>query len=43
MLHYFHSSLIYNCQKLELTQISPNIGIDTDNVLHLHNGVQLIS
>ena len=32
MLHYVHSSLIYNSLKLERTQISLNRGIDTENV-----------
>jgi sulfur transfer complex TusBCD TusB component (DsrH family) len=39
MLHYVHSSLIYNSQKLERTQMSLNRGMDTENVVHLHNGV----
>ena len=37
----FHSSLIYNSQKLERTQMSLNIGLETENVVHLHNGVIL--
>ena len=37
MLHYAHSSLIYNSQKLERTQMSLNRGMDTENVVHLHN------
>ena len=41
MLHYVHSSLIYNSQKLERTQMFHNRGIDTENVVHLHNGVLL--
>jgi len=41
MLHYAHSSLIYNMQKLERTQMPFNRGMDTENVLHLHNGVLL--
>ena len=39
MLHYAHSSLIYNSQKLERTQMSLNRGMDTENVVYLHNGV----
>jgi hypothetical protein len=39
MLHYVHSSLIYNSQKLKSTQMSLNRGMNTDNVVHLHNGV----
>ena len=30
MLHYVHSSPIYNSQKLERTQISLNRGMDTE-------------
>jgi hypothetical protein len=39
MLHSVHSILIYNSQKLERTQMSLNRGMDTENVVHLHNGV----
>jgi hypothetical protein len=39
MLQYVHSSLIYNSQKLESTQMSLNRGMDTENMVHLHNGV----
>ena len=38
MLHYVHSSLIYKSQKLERTQMSFNRRMDTENVVHLHNG-----
>jgi hypothetical protein len=41
MLYYVHSSLIYNSQKLERTQVSLNKRTDTENVVHLHNGVLL--
>ena len=41
MFHYVHSSLIYNSQELERTQMSLNRGMDTENVVHLHNGVLL--
>ena len=41
MLHYVHSSLIYNSQELERTQLSFNKGMDAENVVHLHNGVLL--
>jgi len=41
VLHYVHSSLIYNSQKLERTQMSFNRGMDTENVVHLHNGILL--
>ena len=33
--------LIYNSQKLERTQMPLNRGMDTKNVVHLHNGVLL--
>jgi hypothetical protein len=33
-----HSSLIHNRQELERTQMSLNRGMDTKNVVHLHNG-----
>jgi hypothetical protein len=39
MLHYVHSSLIYNSQKLEITQMSLNRQMDTENVIYLQNGV----
>ena len=41
MLHYVHISLIYKSQKLKRTQMSLNRGMDTENVVHLHNGVLL--
>ena len=41
MLHYVHSSLVYNSQKLERTQMPLNRGMDTENVVHLHNGILL--
>jgi hypothetical protein len=41
MLHYAYSSLIYNSQKLETTQMSLNGRMNTKNVVHLHNGVLL--
>jgi len=31
VLHYVHSSLIYNSQKLERTQMPFNRGMDTEN------------
>ena len=37
MFHYDHCSHIYNSQNMERTQISPNRGMDTENVVHLHN------
>jgi hypothetical protein len=39
MLHYVHSSLIYNSKKLERTQMPLSRGMDTENVVHLHNGI----
>jgi len=41
MLHYVHSSLIYNSHNLERTQMPFNRGIDTENAVHLHNGTLL--
>jgi hypothetical protein len=41
MLHYVHSSLIYNSQKLERNQMPLNRGMDTENVIHIHNGLLL--
>jgi hypothetical protein len=41
MLHYVHSSLIYNTQKLETIQISLNREMYKENVVHLHNRVLL--
>ena len=34
MQYYVNSSLIYNNQKLETTQMSLNIGIGTENMVH---------
>jgi hypothetical protein len=39
MLHYVHSILIYNSQKLKITQMPLNRGMDTENVVYLNNGV----
>ena len=41
MLHYVHSSLICNSQKLERTQMPLKGGMDTENVVYLHNGILL--
>jgi len=41
MFHYVHHSLIYNSQKLESSQMPFNRGMDTENVVHLHNGILL--
>lgn len=38
-LQYVHSSLICNSQKLETTQIFLNQRMDTENMIHLHNGI----
>jgi hypothetical protein len=37
MIHYVHSSFIYNSKKLERTQMSLKRGMDTENVVQLHN------
>ena len=39
MLHYVYSTLIYNSQKPETSQISLNRRMTTESVVHLHNGV----
>ena len=36
-----YSSLICDSQKLEITQMSYNRRMDTENVVHLHNGIPL--
>jgi hypothetical protein len=36
VLHYVHSSLICESQKLEISHARR---IDTENVVHLHNGI----
>ena len=36
MLHYVHSSPIYNSQKLERTQMPLNGGMDTENVIYIY-------
>jgi hypothetical protein len=41
MLHYVHNSFIYNSQMMERIQTSVNRGKDTENEVHLHNGVLL--
>jgi hypothetical protein len=41
MFIYVHSSLIYNSLKQERTQIPLNRGMDTENVIYLHNGILL--
>jgi sulfur transfer complex TusBCD TusB component (DsrH family) len=39
MLYFVHSCPIYRSQKAERTQMCINRGMDTENVVHLHNGV----
>jgi hypothetical protein len=39
MFHCGHGSLICNSQKLETTQMSYNRRMDTENVVHLLNGI----
>jgi hypothetical protein len=41
MLHYVHSSLNYNSQKMENTHMSFNRGMDIENVVYLYNGILL--
>jgi hypothetical protein len=42
MFHYVHSSLICDIQKLETTQMFHSGRMDTENVVHLHNGMFVI-
>jgi hypothetical protein len=42
MLHYVHSSLIYNIQELERTQMSLNGSMDTESMVHVHTTNQLL-
>jgi hypothetical protein len=42
MLHYVLGRHIYNSQELERTQMPSNIGMDTEYVVYLHNGILLI-
>jgi len=39
LFHYVHSSLICDSQKLETTQLFHNRRMDTENVVHLFNGM----
>ena len=41
MLHYVNRSYIYNSQKLDTIQMSLNRGMNTENVVHLQNGIVL--
>jgi hypothetical protein len=41
MLLYVHSNHIYSSHKLETTMISLNREIDTEILVHLHNGILL--
>jgi hypothetical protein len=40
MLYDVHGSLIFNSQLLERTQMLLKRGMDTVNVVHLHNGIK---
>jgi len=39
MLYHVHSSLIYNSQKMKRSQMPFNRGMETESVVHLHNGL----
>jgi hypothetical protein len=41
MIHSVHSSLIYNSQKLKIIQMPLYREMDTENVVHFHNGALL--
>ena len=42
-LNCVYSSFIHNSQKLEITQMSFSIRMDTEHVVYLHNGILLLS
>jgi hypothetical protein len=42
MFHHVHNSLICNNQKLETSKTSLNQRIDTENMVHIHNGILFI-
>jgi hypothetical protein len=39
VLHYVHSGLICDSQKLKTTQMSHDRRMDTENVVYLNNGI----
>jgi len=39
MFHYVNNSLIYNWQYLDISQIALNGTMESENVVHLHNGI----
>jgi hypothetical protein len=39
VLHYVHSGLICDSQNLETTKMSHNRRMDTENIVHLYNGI----
>jgi hypothetical protein len=41
MFHYVLSGFVCDSQKLETNQVTPNRRMDTENVVHLHNGILL--
>jgi hypothetical protein len=41
VFHYVHSGLICDSQKLKTTLMSHDRRMDTENVVHLHNGIVL--
>ena len=41
ILYYVHSDLTHNSQELETTQMPFNRRVDTENVVHLYNGIPL--
>ena len=42
VLHYVHSGLICDSQELETSQMPLNKRMDTENGVHLHNGILFI-
>jgi hypothetical protein len=41
VFHYVHTGLVCDSQKLETSQISHDRRMDTESVVHLHNGILL--
>jgi hypothetical protein len=39
LFYYVHSSLVCDTEKLETAQISQDRRMDTENKVHLHNGI----
>ena len=42
VFHHVHNDLVCDSQKIETTQMYHNRRMDTENVVHLHNGILFI-